>query len=382
MRSFLVKLLLYVLPLALYALAAGGTPLLTGEFTPVAEVAAAQAANQQPIVYGRAYHDDFAAFKLLSTQLRRPTILVLGSSRTMQLRAELFATGTSFYNAGGGANSIFDLRTFLAALPDDGLPRLLVVGLDQDWFQPDRVDDLLQGRRPVTSFTPTPIDDRYLLNTGRTVVADWLTGRLDLGRLLAGRDPLTGAEAIGVSARMTGSGFRNDGSRQLGQEISDPLPVPARFADTLQRIASGGERFEHSAVVAPAALAELEAFLDECAARHVSVVAFSPPYAPAIYAAMQASGHYGYVTSLTAQLAQVFAARGLSYTDFSSGVLPGVSDEDYVDGFHGSEVVYTQLFVQLLETPGSPLAAYADEAALRARLAAPRGNPFEVFDQP
>ena len=122
---FLVKLVLFVAPIAVYVALTAAIPLYAGEFSAVDEVAARQSAGEA-ILYGPAYRDNYYVFKRASTIHRRPDVLVLGSSRSMQFRAGLFGPNERFYNAGGAAQSIFEARRFVMDLPADSLPRVLM----------------------------------------------------------------------------------------------------------------------------------------------------------------------------------------------------------------------------------------------------------------
>src|SRR5262249_6018692 len=124
MRRFGLKLLLYVLPVAVYAAVGIGLLGYAGEYTRLESVAAAQAGPQR-VLYGRAYKDNYFSYKLISARQRAADLLVLGSSRVMQFRSYLVQPGAgSFYNAGGGAASVFDLRQFLDGLSPAQAPRV------------------------------------------------------------------------------------------------------------------------------------------------------------------------------------------------------------------------------------------------------------------
>jgi len=379
MPRFILKLLLFALPVACYGLVAIGMPYYAGEFTPLRQVAAEQAASPVASLYGRAYRDDFVAYKLLSTQLRRANILALGSSRVWSFRAGLFnKAGASFYNAGGGANTISDLGQFVQALAADQAPQVLIVGLDQDWFDPAHVPTLVTS--PAEALNQPAMDDQALLNTGRSAMVDWLTGRWSVLQLLTRKDPITQDHAVGIRAIMTGDGFRKDGSRQFGHLLSSPTATADRLAETRRRIEISGDRFEYADQFSPTAVAKLGTFLDECQARGITVIGFSPPYAPSIYAEMAASAHYGYIPKLGAELGRLFAAKGLAYFDFSDGHLPGITDDNFIDGFHGSEIVYSQMYLQMLEAQPDLLGQYSEAAPLVARLQQPRMNNLTLFD--
>src|SRR5579871_4488684 len=132
---FFLKLALYLLPITLYVSVTVGLPAFAGEFIPISQIASLQQ-GAAPILFGRAYRDNFVAYKITSARLRKPEILALGSSRVLQFRAPLFNKKRSaFYNAGSAGPSLAAELDFLNHLGDGGLPKVLILGLDQEWFK-------------------------------------------------------------------------------------------------------------------------------------------------------------------------------------------------------------------------------------------------------
>src|SRR5438552_8112008 len=180
--KFLQKLSLFLLLPAAYFLVTSFIAFYGGEFTPLRQIAAAQA-EQTPLLYGRAYRDNLFAYKLIATQFRKPEVLVLGSSRVQQFRSLLFnKNGTAFYNAGRATQSIYETRQFLEALDPSTLPKVLILGLDQPWFD-------MQSGYSVPPDAPQPTDDETtpdltrLLNVDRSIFTDLLARKISLGKL-------------------------------------------------------------------------------------------------------------------------------------------------------------------------------------------------------
>lgn len=378
MKSFLLKLLLYIFPIIIYVLMNIGVPYYAGEFDRLEDVALRQMSNEQPILYGRAYKDNFTGYKLVSAKLRKADILALGSSRVMEFRSGLFNEETAFYNAAGGADNIFALHRFLEGLEANELPIILIVGLDQDWFHPVRAQQALDNRAEPIDLE-TSFGDKNMLNVGRMMLGDWLTGDLSIVQLLNKKDPIHGDAAIGVRAITSGNGFRQDGSYQHGSLLTDMVSNDERFAEARQRIKDGSKRFNYGNEFSRTATDEIVKFLDYCVEHDIYVIGFSPPYAPSIYSEMSATGKYGYIAKMSAYLEEVFGTKGFTYFDFSNGSLPEVTDDDYLDGFHGSEFVYLQIYRQMLESLPDILGAYSNPITLRELAQEQYPNRFEIF---
>ena len=95
----------------------------TGETWSLERVITAQERNPHAFFSRDVIDHGTFRYKYLQVLRRHPQILVLGSSRVMQFRAEMFgAQAGDFYNAGGMIHSIEDLNNFLDRLPPDATP--------------------------------------------------------------------------------------------------------------------------------------------------------------------------------------------------------------------------------------------------------------------
>jgi hypothetical protein len=380
-NRFLLKLALFLLPAVAYLGFTVGLAWHAGEFTPLRKVAALQA-DSAPLLYGRAYRDNYFALKLVSAQLRKAEILVLGSSRAMQFRSELFSLKKeAFYNAGGAVQDVHEIREFLKALGDTALPRLLIVGLDQPWFNARTAHGF--SRRRIQE----QLDDENLvalnraMSVGRYVMGDFLAGKIPLGRVLVRRDPFYGGGARGIAACARGSGFRNDGSYQY-ESVLNPDPVEVRMAEGYRRLREDVGHFSRGDSVAEESLAEAGALLRFCKERGIHVLGYAPPFAPGIADRMSAEGRHGYLAESARKLDSLFRAEGFSYGDFTDAAVLGAEDEDMVDAFHGSESVYLRLHLAMLESLPARFRGLVDEPALKQRVSQARANRLTTFHSP
>jgi hypothetical protein len=378
---FLNRLAVFLAPIALYFVVTLGLLWLGGELTSPTQ--AAQLQKDDPaLVYGRAYHDDFRYFKFVSTQLRAPQVLALGSSRVMEFRSGMFVGGNSvFYNAGGGAASIYEVLSFLQQLLPAELPKVLIVGLDQDWFQPGNAAVARNSApwpitAPQTSFAET-------INMTRLMLLDLINQRRAFDRILRGLDPIYGGPAIGINAITIGSGFRSDGSYLPGPFISPTSYTPASMLDTsiarvLDRIHANCCRFEEGTLHDEGALQEVEALEQFCQANHIGLVLFAPPYAPSVYTEIVSTGKYNYMFVASSRLADLSRKYNVAYYDLMNGSNFG-ADDTFIDGLHGSESTYLEILLAILKDHQSPLRPYVNMDDLNAALQRPRSNPLEVY---
>lgn len=376
MKKFFIKLFLFLLPFAPLL----GFPFyvlfVSGELTPVEKVIEEQASGTKSFLFGLAYSNPDKYYKFHGALAKHPDILVLGTSRVMQLRSEFFKKSFAMYNAGGGVAKIKHFKHFLDKLPSDGKPQLVIVGMDQYFFNANwdvlLEDDIEQQL--------TMRDNAFIVFTGawQRVYGDYYHKKYFLSGL---REPAGDIQKLGLNAVVNGNGFRNDGSYYYGQTIHDRTRSKTRQEKLdlgFKQIHEGIEWYTHGKEISSGAVRELRAFLEECRKRHIYVIGFLPPFAHQIYMKLKSMPEYRYMERLMPALSPVFKHYGFALYDFSDLASVGASDLEIVDSFHGSEKAYLRLFIKMAET-NAVLKRYAgDIETLRTKLHTSQSH-IEVF---
>ena len=358
MRRFLRILALFALPIVLFYGLLAAVLVNSRELAPMDEIVQATV-DGGLVLYGTSHHENFATYKMAVTRRLAPRLLVLGTSRSMQLRGDFF-TQPSFYNAGGAVHNVANYTQFLQALPAEALPDTLLVVLDQDMFSTPwrqaNFGDLSFGELEMDFFDT-------LLRTG----LDYGQGKFSLAGALQAHPGYFGMAAVG-----RGSGFKADGSYQYGETAGENLGRPQRnFSQVYRDIDFDELRFQGCAVPDATALAQLEEFLAWCAGRDIRVVGFLPPFPPSVNARMAAAGKYGYLDTLYDEIAARFAAVGGEFFDFTA--MADTVDDEYIDGFHGGDRVYAKIALHLAED-SAILGRMVDTAAIDRLMESPAGT--------
>ena len=366
---FLLKLILYTLPFAILFGLLSGFMIYTGESLPLEMVAQMQMSDQ-PILWRSRYGDRDLDFKVISANLRQPQIMTVGSSRVLQFRSLFFNKQPhAFYNGGAPAWTLDQIRQLLDRLTFT--PKVLIIGLDQPWFNDAYVPDVLPDR--VSDFT-------HLFQANRSFMQDVFGGEsFDIGRYLARIEPGHGGLALGLRAIRDGHGFRNDGSEQYGDFLVAHFLYPQNERQHhLDELRDGKAMYVYGDTVSPTRVQQLEELLIWCKARGITVIGFQPSFMPTLYQQMIADGNHTYVSKLDAVLIPLFAKYGDPYFNFADGAALGASDDDFFDGWHASEKINLRLYEQMLKALPNVLGAYSDPAYLQA---ADQGasNTFDVF---
>lgn len=370
-RHFLIRLVLFLLPVAAYSTVVFVAPYYNGEYLPLDRVIQLQL-GAEPVLYGPGFTENEYMYKFLAAQARQPEVLVLGSSRSMQMRAGFFNRNPeAFYNAGGAGRGFKQMQRFLTSLSETHLPDVVLLEISQSWAA--------GSRAPLTydegSISP---DFAQILNTSRLIFAEILRGNLRAEHLFSRRDPLTGYFALGYNAVTYGDGFRNDGSRQHGRLITAALPISTRLYPHFVQQKNGTAHFARGAEPDPAALEDLRLLLEECKKLNLRVIGYSPTYAPSLYEAMLADGQHDYLQHLEPTLSALFKEYGFAYFDFSNAAWLGATDDDMFDGIHPTEYVTLLEYIRLLKALPDVLGSYSDLEYLE-RISQNAENPFEVF---
>ncbi len=316
----------------------------------------------------------YLKWKTVAVSERRK-LLALGSSRVLQFREEMF--DSSFYNAGYTITSLTEIIPFLQAIPKEKKPEFLLLGLDH-WMFNQAFDSLEKEvsadkwmRRPSAFSSEEKIHFLFF--------SQLLSGKYDFSNLSLGG---TDRKKAGLNAHFKYTGFRNDGSMLYGLQIrkllrNDSSASDYHFASTFGRIRDGNRRFQYGEAENIRALALLDSVLDFCTKEKIKVITFLPPFARAVLDRMESGGKHAYIGKLRNSLPWLIRAKGHEFYDFTDIASCNSSDNEVIDGFHGSERTYVKMLVSMLDS-GSVLNNVTSSARLREDLRK-GGNRYSVY---
>lgn len=120
-----------------------------------------------------------------------------------------------------------------------------------------------------------------------------------------------------------------------------------QFKDTYRRIEQGIEQFEYGEEVDVQTLEYLDKLLEYCSKQHIQVIAFIPPFAPSVVDRMEGEGHYKYLKKIMPSVQDMFDRYEYEIYDFTDVRKIGCDDSYFVDGFHGSDIVYSMIIKEM-----------------------------------
>ena len=366
---FAGRCLLFLLPLLVWAVPLEIVLLKSGDAWPINLVAARQTPDSN-ILFGRAFmSQQFNVYKAKMIRHRRPALLIVGSSRVMQFRKEMFPPLESqFYNAGGLLQTLADVEQLAEQwrTTNRHRPRAAIIGIDPWWLsrgQPTH-ESWLRGERTK---------DAALHLSGHLAAFQRTTQHvLEGGSLALSHDAQRfNFRPIGVQAARA-NGFRPDGSRLYGHHLIDAIANPGyrdrESPPIIDRVRQGLRRFEASDGLDPARVARLSTALTKMQSANVEVSLVLIPVSTEVDAALRASAQlkrwwHEYRTVVP----QIASECGASVVIAPTPRHYGLNDEAMFDGNHPGELLASHLAEELVTTaPVGWLLSEVDTHTLQA----------------
>lgn len=375
LRWFFIKLSFFVIPLLLGLLALLGSAVIVGEAMPPALVFTIPSGTPgfyEP-TWGR---KDEIAYKFQGAVLRRPEILLIGSSRGLYVRSPMFTRQPdAFFNAAFSAATVFELRQFVEALAArDAMPPILLLQLDLTDFNADAVG-WRNGDTLVFSETLWLDNLDQMLTGTRTVGREWARNPQRVLRILQ-HNLGEGWPRYGRTYWTRGFTFYFDGSR-LNRRLSQQA-INAGRAEHASQLERRTSRYTAGYTVDQDAVGDVQRILELAAEHGTRVIGYLPPYQQTIYQEMISSGDFAFIPLATEQLAATFGGAGFPFYDYSDVRRVGGNDEELYDGWHGGEKLQMRIVYTLALAEPGLLGAYVDAPALMEQIALVE-NPFYFY---
>lgn len=302
--------------------------------------------NYQNVLYGSAVKTgSLIKFKIIEE--KQPAVVAIGSSRVMQFRADYFKNA-DFYTMGGTSGSIEEAQETFNRIKSVYVPQIVILGIDLWWLNP-KVDHRshLEEREKIYnsksmqyfqlfSYLKDDTDMRMVLfNTSTIKDRDYLGNRIN----------------VGLSAAVKSNGFRlSDGSYQEGEIIAQNPSLETKLSDIYQRMDKGNRFFNWNQDIDYDELKKLKQLIQDMKSNGVHVVVFLPPFPNEIYSAMCHDEHYStFLSEFEKSLENLCTEEEVYFADCSNLAWLGASDNECIDGFHGSETAYARIIYKMLE---------------------------------
>lgn len=291
--------------------------------------------NYENVLYGSALEDG-ALLKLDIVQTKKPKVVTLGSSRVMQFRADFF-NNRDFYTLGGLGASVDEVAFAWDMIQKSYIPDVTIIGIDPWWLNPNYKQENRWLNVSTTQYS------KYVILYKDTKILKQIFNT----REIKDTDPISGLKNIGLNAAVKGNGYRlSDGSYQYGKEINDKEDNTTRFKSTYERMEKGAveDRFVWCDSISDYELKKLHDLLLQIKNSGTTVIVFLPPFPHEVYNYMDNSIHFhDYLHAYMLETEKMCANLDIPWYNFTDLASTGGSDDETIDGFHGSEVAYARI---------------------------------------
>ncbi|MSR86567.1 hypothetical protein EXS70_00100 [Candidatus Peribacteria bacterium] len=311
----------------------------SGELLPVETIVSRQMKDPRFCIYGDALRSLTYPYKMEAYNRKKPTVVVIGSSRMLQFRERFFAE--PFYNFGSAMTNVnegMDLVDGILRSPTK--PETVILGIDFWWFNGKFV--------PPVAYRPTPKPVSQFNGYFLFKPFQWLwQGKITLGdyvRTVLGKDDEKYCN-IGIAAIKNRTGFGPDGSHYYDVATMKTVSTPGTdaFGEVPDVIADQG-RFGS---VQEADATHKETFfrlVDRLQDAGIEVVALFPPFPPPIYAAMKADlSRY----AVFEEIKQELIADHVLTLDLTNPANITSSACEFLDSVHGGDVTAARILQRL-----------------------------------
>lgn len=340
-----------------------------------------QQSNSKLITSRLFLSQQFNVYKSKAILLKKPSILILGSSRVMQFRDFMFhPMEDEFYNAGGMIKCLNDLVEFSKRICDGDLPspRAIILGVNP-WI-------LKRDSRDKTWMTKS----KYLSDEAYSVVAHLLAARrifmitpfpwyifnpLQINEHIS---PIYRYPTAGLQAMKGGSAFRADGSVlyefMLADYMLNPIYIDRHGQDQItSRIPKLTAQFSYSPSYDSSKVDLLVATIHKLQERGIEVYSILPPFTSEAINLLD--GHpiwFPWWIYYRHKLASHLENEGIVCVDVSSPMDYGLDDRYMYDAFHPGEQYNSYLLEELLNRV--PESSYLKQIDIK-HLQQLRSNP-------
>ena len=339
-RLFIIKLLCFI---ALFSTPIGLNLLFlynTGELVGLGRLAAQQTESNSDIIAGFATRNLGYNYKKELYSQQKPNILILGSSRVLQLRAEFFTD--SVLNAGSSMGSVKEGFNFLREVIKIHKPKTLILGVDYWWFDPNYATPSFNKQSAdldhILSFRSYLLPFRWIYD-GKITPQEYMKNL---------RFSRSTSSLFGVDATLRKTGFNRDGSYFYYKTVTGKEKdyYAIGFKKSHQMLTLSNEKLSKTPKIDISQVELFSELIDYARQHDVEVVTFLTPIAPSLENSMQ---NYPNVNESIEQLKRVLRVHLPSINDYLISTVLNTCDCEYIDGIHGGDVTYAKLLLEMAD---------------------------------
>ena len=288
---------------------------------------------------------------VVSNMPEKKDVIVLGSSRSMQIRSALFP-GMSFYNNSVSGATIEDFLAIYSLYEQHGItPSIIVMGLDP-W--------LLNANNNQSRWQTLGDEYRYIANK--------ISAPLNVGKNVSNtREKLIQLVSLAyfkqsvsdALSKKTGKYFATADNESTGNEIladgSLVYDVNTRGLSVADVEASAISYAKADPVYSLGDFSQIDKnllntftlFIDYLQSKNIRCIFYLPPYHPAAYAILSQSDRYKIITEVENTFRQIAEQKGITVLGSYDPGRAQSAPDDFFDGMHPKEISIARSFAEL-----------------------------------
>lgn len=338
------RLMIFSLPIIFIIIIYESILLYLGESMPVSWAIHIQKRVDNTLYLRKYFSHQFNIYKYKLIQIKKPKILILGSSRVMQFRDFMFHPfEKEFLTAGGMIRSVSELKQYVDLVSSEDLPKpeVVIIGVDHWWI---KKGDLYNSNWLSKEGLK---DDAYNFSAHITAAREFLKRKdfpfYQVKRKWKKKD-LYGFNTIGCLSNEDIRGFRNDGSCFYGVSllkdyIKKPVYIDRESFPFIDRVKTKQKQFKTPAEIDKGKVKILLASIQDMKNMEIEIYIFPPALSNQCYQAIQASGELKtFWNQYIKELKKISNDLGVKFWPYRGPDDYGLSDKYMIDGAHPSEV--------------------------------------------
>ena len=265
--------------------------------------------NNNSIVVGYSLSEEKELYKLNMINIKQPELLILGSSRMMQISCDHF--DKSCYNAGGIITVAKDYNLVLDRI--ETLPEIVIISLAPNYFNTNN---------PYKQTIEKKLKEKYGILTFRDSIM--LTYRYLLTKNLS----INYKNNIGLNGIINNQGYRFDGTYQYKTKTHNNFSKSLNYIKNDKDIFTRGD-FDIEF------FKDFEKFIIRLNNQNIKIIGIIPPVATVVYTELNKEREsYGHIFDQDQYLKSLLQYENFEYYDFFDINSHGFSDDHCIDGLH------------------------------------------------
>lgn len=304
-------------------------------------------------LYATRYFNQGLDYKFAGMHQAQPEVLILGTSRILQIRSSYFQD-RSFYNAGivgSVSEGLRGMKKFVSSFDKNYTPEEIIISIDPWLLNPNYPENRTGLKMKVlNAITENEFTDKmyrtykFLKYHRMAYIAIVEEKKNILPFIVAG----PAAKRIGLNAVLENTGFDRDGSYHYPKDYVDKEDQIKDIDFLTNWLKKNTYRFAPASTVDKRALERLDQILKVSQDKGIKIKGVIMPLRIDLYEALTAAKtHSVYLKDFRQHTCASFQRHGYECHDFTDPAALNLKTDDFIDKLHAKESVMDKVAVRV-----------------------------------